>query len=231
MGQRVRLAVLLTCLGLAVLGLAKSRGNVFSGENGPPAAASSACSVSELPGVASVHLDQLLALRASLLSIVASVGGMREPGGVITPERIWLESPPQALRLSRSPGGYWPGGYEMRQRTNDGEEVVADVFLFSHPFQVRKYFDQATNIKCHQATTQSPTFRPRLARNLVSLALSDFTSYRVLMSRGQRVYRVVILRPRRVGMQPSRAERNAGSSKVDDLACKLAVAGCAGQAQ
>lgn len=227
MRKRVRLTVLLTCLGLAGLGLVKSKTDILSGDSGVPRGAASACAASKLPRVANVGLDQLLKLRASLLPIVESFGGRSEPSGVTTPEHIWLEGAPQTLRISRLPGGYWPGGYEMRQRSRDGEEVVADAFLFAHPSQSRKYLGLATNLRCHEATTLSATSRPPEARNLVSLGRQELTSYRVILIRGQRAYRVVVLRPWRSGTEPSRAERNAGSSMVDDLACRLAVANCA----
>lgn len=231
LGQRVRLPVLMICLGLAVFGLVRSRSNVFSASGGASKVASNACATATLPRVLNVRLDPLLELRASLLPMMASLGGERDPGGVMTPEGVWQGSLPQRLRLSRLRGGYWPAGYEMRQWARNGSYVVADVLLFAGSFQARRYFEQSANLECHLATTQSWSSKPSHALNLVSLELADFTSYTVILARGQRVYRIIVFSTRRVGTTPSRAERSAGSSMADDLACRLAVAGCASQVQ
>lgn len=231
LGQRVRLPVLMLCLGFAVLGLVRSRSNVLPAGGGASKVASNVCAPVMLPRVLNIRLDRLVELRASLLPVMASLGGERDPGGVTTPEDIWMGSRPQRLRLSRLPGGYWPAGYEMRQWARSESYVVADALLFAGSTQARRYFGQSANPQCHLATTQSWASKPSHALNLVSLELADFTSYKVILARGQRIYRIVLFRPRRVGMPPSRAERNAGSAMADDLACQLAVAGCASQVQ
>ena len=231
-GQRVRLSVLLVCLGLAVLGLVKSRSNFFTESSGTSAGigasrtARTECAIGALPPVVSVHLDQLAELRASLLQIIATVGGQRASGGVMTPRRMWLGSTPQRVRLSRSPDGLWPGGYEIRQWAPGGNYIVVDVLLFARPNQARGYFDQFTNRRCNNATTQSAASRPPHARNLIAYELSSATSYFVFLTRGPYVYRIVDLRPRHVGTRPSGAEQNTGLSTVDGLACALTVADC-----
>jgi hypothetical protein len=227
MRQRVRLSILVVCLGFAVLGLIKSRSNVFSAGSRASQSASGGCTVGSLPPVLDVHLTQLLALRASLLPMVASLGGQRELGGVTTAGRVWSGSPPQRLRLSRLPGGLWPGAYEMRLWGHGGDYIVADVLLFAHSGQARSYFEQFTSVSCHSATIRSPALRPPQARNLVSLDLPSFAGYQVLLTRGPLVYRVIDQRPRRAGVRPSNDEQSSGVSAVDALACTLAVAHCA----
>jgi hypothetical protein len=231
LGQRVRLPILMICLGFAVLGLVRSRSNVLSAGGGDSKVASNACAPARLPEVMKVRLGPLAELRASLLPVMASLGGERDPGGVTTPEDIWMGSRPQRLRLSRQPGGYWPAGYEMRQWARNGSYVVADALLFAGSSQARHYLGQSANPQCHLATTQSWASQPSHALNLVSLELAGFTSYKMILARGQRVYRIVVFRPRRIGTVPSRAERSAGSAMANDLACQLAVAGCASQVQ
>jgi hypothetical protein len=227
MGQRARLSVLLTCLGAAILGLVGTRTSVFSAGSATSRDAYVECVPGALPPLASVDFHQLLQLRASLLGMMSSVGGRRYAGGTVTLESMWTDNPPQRLRLSRSPRGLWPAGYEMRRWAPNGDNIVADVFLFAGPSQARSFFGQAANIHCHHAGIQLPTSSPPHARNLVWVNPDGPTEEDTFLIRGPHVYRVSDVRPwQSHPVQPPNVEQQAGLSIIDSLACTLEDADC-----
>ena len=78
-GQRVRLAVLLVCLGAAIVSLLGTRTNLLGavgiGGGGSAEGASAWCVPHGLPAFATVGRDELLELRAGLLAVFTFSGG------------------------------------------------------------------------------------------------------------------------------------------------------------
>ncbi|MFZ1156092.1 MAG: hypothetical protein WAN93_14440 [Solirubrobacteraceae bacterium] len=222
--KQARLSALLACLGLAVLGLAISSTNIFSGNNAVLASFPAGCPPAVAP-VVNVRLGQLAQLRASLLPTIVPLGGRRYAAGIVTPDSMWSDDPPQKLILSRSASGGWPAAYEVRQWAGDGDDVAADVFLFAGPAQAHGFFDQASSASCHHAGIQPPTSQPPQARNLVWINPDGFSQADVFLVRGPRVYRIADVRPQHPGVQ-SIAVQRAGVSTVDALACAIPGARC-----
>ena len=196
-GQRARLSVLLACLGAAIAALLVSRTDLLSatGGSGNAAAASTWCVPRGLPEVARAAPGELLELRASV-SAVAPRDGRRYALGVALPEDIWSDDDPQTLRATRSAGGRWPAGYEMRWWTPD-YDAVADAFTFSQARQAREFFDLAASTRCHRASAPLATTLPPNARELAWTNPDDAEQEDVFLLRGRRVYRVATVRVQR----------------------------------
>lgn len=187
------------------------------------------------PGVAGGDerpLDRLLELRAGLLPLVSSIGGHRTPGGTVTPESIRLGLPPQRLALSRSAGGVWPGGYEMRQQAGGGDYVAADALLFANASEANNYVELTTHAACRFPPIEvKAASGPAQTRNLASVDFAAFTTYAALVARGPLVYRIAEVRAQTRATRPSIFQLGPGVNRVDALACRLADAHCSAARQ
>jgi hypothetical protein len=229
LGRRVRLSALLLALAVTALALMGARKSLFSGAT---ASARTMCVRPALPQVMNVPLERLLELRAQLLPVVDGVGGHGAPGGTVTPEGIRLGLPPQRLALSRSAGGLWPGGYEMRQQANDGDFVAADALLFASAHDAQDYEEVTARAPCRFRPLEvKPSSGPPQTRNLVSLDFATFTTYTALLLRGRHVYRIVEVHPQPSATRPSISQLGPGIARVNALACRLPTARCAATGQ
>ncbi len=236
--QRVRLAVLLVCLGAAIVLLLGTRTSLLGavgvggggigeggGGGGTTGGASRWCAPHELLALAGADLDELVELRAGLLVVFESSGGRRYAGGIVTPEDMWSDDPPLRLRSSRSADGLWPAGYEMRWWTRD-YDVGADALVFGESRQAHEFFEEAASTSCHRAGVVWPALSPPRARNLSWVNPDDAMQTDVFMLRGRRVYRVVAVRLEGASAETAQAERRIGARLTDTLACALPGAGC-----
>jgi hypothetical protein len=128
-GSRARLPALLACLALAVLGLLHSRTGVFSAAS--ETAPSWQRCIPDVPPLATVELPALRSLRDSLLPVMAPLGRSRYAAGTVSTEVAWSDNSPEPLGSSRLGGGLWPASYEMRTWASNGDDIVAEVFLFA----------------------------------------------------------------------------------------------------
>jgi hypothetical protein len=217
--------VLLACLGAAVVALLASRtsllGAVGIGAGGSAAAASTWCVPNGLPEVARADVDELLELRAEVSAASPRVA-RRYGRGIALPEDVWSDDEPRTLRATRSAGGRWPAGYEMRWWTRD-YDAVADVFVFAGPRGAREFFDLAASSHCHRDSAPRSTALPPDARELAWTNPDDAEQEDVFLLRGRRVYRVAAVRLRRT---PS-VTRRIDFELVDAMACALPGADCA----
>jgi hypothetical protein len=217
--------VLLACLSAAVVALLASRtsllGAVGVGAGGSAAAASTWCVPNGLPEVARADVEELLELHAGV-SAAAPRSGRRYAAGIARPGDVWSDDEPRTLRATRSAGGRWPAGYEMRWWTGD-YDAVADVFVFAGPRPARKFFDLAASRRCHRDGAPRATALPPAARELAWTNPDDAAQEDVFLLRGRRVYRVAAVRLRRT---PS-VTRRIDFEFVDAMACALPGADCA----
>ncbi len=224
--QRVRLAVLLTCLGVAVLSLLGTRTSLLSavgiGGNASAQGAPTWCVPPGVPEPAEAGIGELRALRAGLIAVIPHPAGGRTEEGVVTPASVWSDEHPRTLSAMRLVDGLWPAGYGVYDWTRD-YTVVVEVFVFAELRQARDLFERAGSIHCHRRGSQPPARSPRLARNLTWVNPDDVEQSDVFMLRGRRVYG--ILDVRNEGVMP--LGRQAEASILDHLACRLPRAGCA----
>jgi hypothetical protein len=225
MSRRVRLPALLLALAVTALALTHARRSLFSGAT---ASARTMCTRPALPQVVNVPLDRLLELRAQLLPVVNGVGGRRSSGGAVTPESIRFALPPLRLAVSRSAGGLWSGGYEMRQQASDGDDVAADALLFADPGEAQSYVEETIRADCRFPPIEvkgAPSAPPQ-TRNLASADFAAFTTYTALVTRGALVYRIAEVHPHSRARRPSIFQLGPGVARVNALACRLPDARC-----
>jgi hypothetical protein len=233
-GQRVRLAVLLVCLGAAIVLLLGTRTSLLGGVGGDGNAegrvgnavrASMGCVAHRMPALAGADLDELVELRGGPLAVFESSGGRRYAGGIVIPEDMWLDDLPLRVRSSRLADGLWPAGYEMRWWTRD-YDVGADALMFGESHEAREFFEEAASTYCHRAGVVWPALSPPRARNLTWVNPDDARQSDVFLLRGQRIYRVAAVRLRGAPAETAQAERRTGARLTDILACALPGAGC-----
>ncbi len=234
--QRVRLAVLLVCLGAAIVLLLGTRTSLLGavGIDGGASAeeragsalgASMGCVAHRLPTPADADLDELVALRAGVLAVFESSDGRWYAGGIPTPEDMWSDDLPLRVRSSRLADGLWPAGYEMRWWTRD-YNVGADALMFRESRQAHEFFEEAASTHCHRAGIVWPAFSPPHARDLTWVNPDDARQTDVFLLRGRRVYRVAAVRLRDAPAETTQSERRADARFTDALACALPGAGC-----
>jgi hypothetical protein len=229
--QRVRLAVLLTCLGATVVLLLGTRtsllGAAESGGGNAQGAwtASMRCAPHGLPAPADAGIEELVALRDGLLRVFARDGGRRYAAGIVTPEDMWSDDLPLRLRASRLADGLWPAGYEMRWWTRD-YDVGVDVLVFGGARQAHELFGDAASTDCHRDGVLWSALSPPGARNLAWVNPDRARQSDVFLLRGSRVYRIVVVRLQGAPVQIAQVERRTGARLIDALACVLPDAQC-----
>jgi hypothetical protein len=233
-GQKVRLAVLLVCLGATVALLLGTRTNLLGavgigGGSRSAEVASTWCVPHGLPAPAAADLEELVALRAALLRVFTLYGGRWYAGGIATPEDMWSDDPPLRLRASRLADGLWPAGYEMRWWTRD-YDVGADALVFGGARQAREFFQQAASTDCHRDGVLWPALSPPRAHNLAWANPDRARQSDVFLLRGSRVYRIVVVRSEDAAVETAQAERRTGARLLDALACVLPDAQCGASA-
>jgi hypothetical protein len=221
----VRLIVLCACLGGALLALLASRtslpGALGIDGNGSAAAAATWCAPRGLSEVAEVDSGRLSELRAGV-SEAAPRSGRRYAAGVALPEDFWSDDEPRTLRATRSAGGRWPAGYELRWWTPD-YDAVADVLVFTRARQARRFYELAASSRCHRGgAPRTPTLPPD-ARGLAWTNPDGAQQEDVFLLRGRRVYRVAAVRLARTAP----VSRRADFEFVEAMACALPDADCA----
>ena len=234
--QRVRLAVLLVCLGAAIVLLLGTRTSLLGavgiggsgtgeGDGGTAQGASRWCVPQGLLALANAGLDELVELRTGPLAVFEYSGGRRYAAGIVTPEDMWSDNAPLRVRSSRLAYGRWPAGYEIRWWTRD-YDVGADVLMFGEAREAREFFELAASTDCRRAGVVSPALSPPQARNLAWVNPDDARQTDVFLLRGRRVYRVIAVRLQGAPTESARAERQTGARFTDTLACALPGAGC-----
>jgi hypothetical protein len=217
----VRLAVLVACL-VALIGVAVAR---FSGSE-PSARGASSCLPSRLPSVPEIGPARLLALRASLMQVVARAGGRRYAGGIAVPLAFWSDEPPHTIGASRAAGGRWPASYEIRQWSGAGDNVATDAFEFADAQQAQRFFAYAGASRCHRAGRSASALAPPNAQILTWMNPDNAAQSDVLLLRGARVYRVAVVRGNDLPALPAARAAKLTVATADRLACELPDAGC-----
>jgi hypothetical protein len=209
---------LLGAVGVGGSGTAEGGGGIAEG-------ASRWCAPHGLLTLAGADLDELVELRAGPLAVFKYSGGRWYAGGIVTPEDMWSDNPPQRVRSSRLADGLWPAGYEIRWWTRD-YDAGADVLMFGELREAREFFEEAASTHCHRAGVMSPALWPPRARNLTWVNPDDARQTDVFLLRGRRIYRVVAVRLRGAPAETAQVERRTGAMFTDALACALPGAGC-----
>jgi hypothetical protein len=225
--ERVPL-VLLTAVLLALLGyVGLHRPDVlgFTAEHGTGLGTPADCPVSGAPTVATIARPDLLGLREGLRRLELFEGGMRPyEYGLVDSGSAWSDGEPgREESLPRRDRD--PGGYEVRWWRANGDDLVADAFVFSTAGEARDYFTRASSDRCRTAAAALPARIPPGGRNLQWRNPDGFAQEDLFLLRGRRVYRVAVVRAE-AGSRTTVAARNADFSVVDSFACLLPGVEC-----
>ncbi len=231
MSTRARLPLLLALLAAAIVALLSTRTNVFSRTSTSAEGARYACRGAE-PPLARASVDEIKQLRASVLAVVGPLADRRYQWGAVPPEVVWSDGSPSRFSASGLADGKFLASFEMRVWAKSpalhfaGVDTVADVFLFNNASDARRFFEEASNTRCHRAGVPRAVAQPPGGRDLIWDNPEGFTQQDVFLLRGSRVYRVSDV-PRGGGGY-STAMRPGGIATVNRLACALPEAGCRG---
>jgi hypothetical protein len=220
---RIRLALLLGCLALAVLGLVVSRTGLPSRHgDGDVAAPKLACGHPTPPPLVDLRLSAVRSLRSSMNPLFAAIHGRRYQSGTIPTTNVWSDGYPSSLVGSREPDGHWAAGYEMRQWAPNGDDVVADVFRFASSRAAARFVAQASGSACRRTVIRSAVMGTLVVHNLTWDNPEDAFEIDAILAIGSRVYRIGDVPPRHALASVERGM----PARLDLLACALPGAGC-----
>ncbi len=222
---RVRLILMLVILlALAVYGFASGRDVLGLGSD-PSAGAADDCPAGSAPDVAGIDRSELAALRNELLGTVAfDHGAERYEEGPVTPEAAWTDMEP-GVHTSLPSDASQPGAYEVRWWLPSRDDLVADVMVFGDAGEARDYFTSAASTECRSKSVSPPAPLPEGGRNVQWRNPESVAQEDVFFQRGDRVYRVAVVR---AGAKATTtpAERRAAFGLVNAYACLLPAAEC-----
>ena len=187
---------------------------------------SSACVASSgVPEVRHVTAAELGGLREEVARVLPQRVGRLYEEGTVRSRAAWSDEEPAPP--AASPAAPRPGGYEMRWWAPNGDDVVADVLVFSSRQTARRFLVLASSTRCRNTAVRSATARPPLARNLSWLNPDGALQADVFVIRGARVYRVA---DAPAGSSPEEVRSSGGLrhafATIDVLACLLPSAHC-----
>jgi hypothetical protein len=211
--------VLLTCLTVAtVIALTRS-------DSSHRQSASTCIGAVAVPEVARVSADEVGGLREDVSRALPQRVGRLYEEGTVRATVAWSDEEPAPPAIS--PSARRPAGYEMRWWAPNGDDVVADVLVFSSQDRARRYLALASSVRCHDHAARGLPVHPPLARNLSWLNPDGALQADVFFARGTRVYR---LTDAPAGSSPEDVRNSGGLNHafatIDVLACLLPSAHC-----
>jgi hypothetical protein len=225
--ELVRLALLLTLLMTLVVYVLATRTSSFSSPGDAARvgiATVAGCRGQATPPVENVDRTALQGLRKDLRGVMFGRSRRLYELGVAAPRDAWSDDEP-GKHISLPPGPRDPGGYELRWWDANGDDVVADGFIFAETDQARAFFEQAIDALCRPSSATFTTSSPPDGHDLAWRNPDGFAQEDVYLLRGQRVYRVGVVRAG-AGGEITAARRSVAFSLVNSLACALPGAAC-----
>ena len=218
-GLRAALAVCVLLAGAAAVILLTR-----SDEAAHPSAAACLAAV-RLPEVKRVAPNDLGGLREDVARALPQRVGRLYEEGTVRASVAWSDAEPEPP--AQSPHALRPAGYEMRWWAPNGDDVVADVLVFSTPSAAGRFLVLASGARCRSGAAHGAALHPPLARNLSWLNPDGALQADVFMARGARVYRVA---DAPAGTSPEEVRASGGLGRafatIDVLACLLPSAHC-----
>lgn len=225
--RSVRLTLLAALMmALIVYGVA-TRADIFATHAATTKVGSSLlgnCLAQAPPPVESISRATLRELREDLRRVMFGRARRLYELGVAASSYAWSDSEP-GKHTSLPPAPRDPGGYELRWWATGGDDVVADAFVFAKTDQAQDFFAQAANTRCRSSSATFTTSLPPDGRDLMWRNPDGFAQEDVYLLRGQRVYRVGVVRAG-AGSDTTAVEESAAFSLVNSLACALPETGC-----
>lgn len=221
--RAARLTLLLACLAGAVIAAVTT--GVFS-RSSTVEAPVSACLSPDRPEVSRVAPSALGPLRESVARVLPERLGRLYEEGTVDSANAFNDNVP--LPPTVSPTERRPGGYEVRWWAPNGDDVVADVFVFPSAREAQRFLGQAASTHCRLRSRAAGAPFPPDSRNLTWVNPDNVTEADVYLLRGARVYRVADVPANQRGHSPDRSITHAFAT-VDTLACLLPAAHCSPQ--
>lgn len=190
----------------------------------PPAQRASCLVPAGAPEVKRVPPSQLSPLREDLARIVPQRLARLYEEGAVAATSAWSDSEPQPPAVS--PTALRPGGYEMRWWAPNGDDLVADAFVFADPASAQRFLRLAASTRCRPgARTQSAPSPPQ-AYDLSWLNPDHVTQTDVYFARGARVYRLADAPAGQHAGQVGPRALTRAFLTIDTLVCLLPGAHC-----
>jgi len=190
--------------------------------NGP--ARNGACPNAGAPEVVRLAPATLSPLRGQVAAVLPQRFGRLYEEGTVTARSAFSDAEPAPPPLSST--ALRPGGYEMRWWAPNGDDIAADVFVFSSPGEAQRFLQRAVDPRCRNSGQEMSAPNPFQAHNLAWINPDGFAQADVLFARGRRVYRVsdvpVGAKPRALTL----AELQRTLYTVDALSCLFSEAHC-----
>jgi hypothetical protein len=222
--HRVRLGVL---VGVLAAYAVTQWSSIHGGTGGTPAgvASSPGCPLEQAPPLSTLTPAELRRLRDDV-SRVTVFDPRLQPyeQGLVSATVAWSDAEPDA-GAALSPDRHVPGGYEMRWWMPNGDDLVADGFVFPGASLAHDFLRQATTTDCRSRSSTHDASFPLGGRNLGWVNPDNFVQQDLYIQRGRRVYRVTVVKAG-VGHSITRAAQAEAFALVDGLACALPGAGC-----
>jgi hypothetical protein len=217
--RAVRLGVLLAILAALVIYVVASPGDA------PRVSASRCVAATRVPEVQQVAPGALGGLREAVARVLPQRVGRLYEEGTVRAAVAWTDEEPAPP--ATSPRAPRPGGYEMRWWAPNGDDVVADVLVFSSPARAERFVALASSARCRDQASHGLAARPPLAQNLSWLNPDGALQADVFVARGARVYRIA---DAPAGTSPEQVRTSGGLGRafatIDVLACLLPSAHC-----
>lgn len=195
---------------------------VLPGASGPRGLA--ACAGRGAPQVGHLAPRELSPLRESVARVLPQRVGRLYEEGTVTAASAWSDEQPAPPAVS--PTARRPAGYEMRWWAPNGDDIAADVYVFSNPQTAQRFLRLAAGASCRRSAHQGVAPHPPLSRNLTWLNPDGAAEADVYLARGSRVYRVADA----PSGQRSARHRSGFVARalytIDTLACLLPEAHC-----
>lgn len=222
MAARARLVALLAVLGGLAAYLLLT--HVLSSGSSSPLSALSACLPRHRPQVERVAPRALGPLREAVVRVLPERLGRLYEEGTIESANAFNDDFPLPPPVSATQAR--PGGYEMRWWAPNGDDIVADVFVFASAGEAGRFLREASGTGCrlHAHAREAPL--PPRSHNLTWLNPEHVTEADLYLRRGSRVYRVADVPPAQRGRLASRRAIAHAFLTIDTLACLLPHASC-----
>lgn len=215
--RAVRIGVLLGILAALVVYL------TLPGSAGPTRVASCAGQLGA-PEVIRVAPTALSPLREDVARVVPErVARLYEEGTVVAAS-AWTDEEPAPPAVS--PRASRPGGYEMRWWAPNGDDVVADVLVFSNSARAQHFLALASSTRCRRKAGNVAARTPPLGRNVSWLNPDGAAQADVYFARGRRVYRLADAPAGQHGGAIRPGSLGRAFATIDALACLLPGAHC-----
>ncbi len=216
-GRALRLGVLLGVLAALVAFLLVHG----SSSNRPLAACAPGTGA---PAVRQVPPAALTRLRNDVARVVPQRIARLYEEGTVSASSAWTDEEPAPPAVS--PSALRPAAYEMRWWTPDGDDLVADEFVFANAAAAHRYVSLASSPHCRSRSERRTASAPPHGLNLSWLNPERVAQADVFFARGPRVFRLADVPAGQHGGEIRAGSLTRAFALIDALGCLLPGSRC-----